>query len=158
MEGPVYGNASWTRPRSPISKRRETMRKLAHTGALLSLVSVLVMLTGAEVAPPSIGGGQTACARLNGFIIGPENIGIPSGSAHVTQAEEAQLQTPQGESKSYCKVIGEIAPMTTGASPIRFEVNLPAAWNDRSLMMGGGGYDGVLVDGLGPARDAPAGE
>src|SRR5213079_2333725 len=38
-----------------------------------------------------------------------------------------------------------------------FEVNLPNSWNRRALQMGGGGYDGTLVNGLGPYTLQPAG-
>jgi hypothetical protein len=44
--------------------------------------------------------------------------------------------------------------------PIRFELNLPAEWNGRALQYGGGGFNGVVITGLGlpPAMpfDAPS--
>jgi hypothetical protein len=37
----------------------------------------------------------------------------------------------------------------TGAPPIRFQVNLPTQWNGSYLQFGGGGFNGVLITGLG---------
>ena len=49
----------------------------------------------------------------------------------------------------HCRVLGRIAPVDPAAPPILFQVNLPAQWNGRSLQYGGGGFNGVLVTGLG---------
>ncbi|CCE09743.1 putative feruloyl esterase [Bradyrhizobium sp. STM 3843] len=50
---------------------------------------------------------------------------------------------------AFCKVLGHIDPRDPNAPPIRFEVNLPVDWNGRSLQYGGGGFNGVLITGLG---------
>jgi hypothetical protein len=50
---------------------------------------------------------------------------------------------------AFCKVLGHIAPRDANAPPIKFEVNLPVDWNGRSLQYGGGGFNGVLITGLG---------
>lgn len=61
----------------------------------------------------------------------------------------------------HCRVIGSIAPVDPAAPPIRFQVNLPTQWNGRTLQFGGGGFNGVLVTGLGlvpsahPDRPSP---
>ena len=49
----------------------------------------------------------------------------------------------------FCKVLGQIAPSDPKAPPIKFQVNLPVEWNGRSLQYGGGGFNGVLITGLG---------
>jgi feruloyl esterase len=49
----------------------------------------------------------------------------------------------------HCRVIGTVAPVDPKAPPIRFQVNLPTQWNGRYLQFGGGGFNGVLVTGLG---------
>lgn len=48
----------------------------------------------------------------------------------------------------HCQVIGTIAPADPKAPAIRFQVNLPTHWNGNSLQYGGGGFNGVLIDGL----------
>lgn len=53
---------------------------------------------------------------------------------------------------------GELAALTAGADPIRFQLNLPFDWNRKALMVGGGGFNGSLVDAMAPLRDAAAGQ
>ena len=48
----------------------------------------------------------------------------------------------------HCQVIGAIVPADPKAPPIRFQVNLPTQWNGNSLQYGGGGFNGVLINGL----------
>jgi len=48
----------------------------------------------------------------------------------------------------HCQVIGAIAPADPKAPRIRFQVNLPTQWNGNSLQYGGGGFNGVLINGL----------
>jgi feruloyl esterase len=62
----------------------------------------------------------------------------PTPAARITPAHPA-----------FCKVLGHIEPTDPKAPLIRFEVNLPVEWNGRSLQYGGGGFNGVLVTGLG---------
>jgi feruloyl esterase len=58
----------------------------------------------------------------------------------------------------HCQVIGAIAPADPRAPLIRFQVNLPTRWNGNSLQYGGGGFNGVLIDGLSLTPSArPAG-
>ncbi|WP_281077673.1 tannase/feruloyl esterase family alpha/beta hydrolase [Variovorax paradoxus] len=49
---------------------------------------------------------------------------------------------------AHCRLLGRIAPLDAAAPPIGFQVNLPLAWNGRSLQYGGGGFNGVLITGL----------
>ena len=50
---------------------------------------------------------------------------------------------------AFCKVLGHIESADRNAPPIKFQVNLPVEWNGRSLQYGGGGFNGVLITGLG---------
>lgn len=152
-----------------------------HASALSALAAA-ALLAGcttsgpAPVAAPrpvSLGADpQAACARLTSAIPASA-IGLASGAASIDSAAfmpAAPLSvaergpTPAARitaaTPAYCKVLGRIAPVDANAPPILFQVNLPAQWNGRSVQYGGGGFNGVLISGLGliPAAryDQPA--
>ncbi|CAN1554114.1 Tannase/feruloyl esterase [Rhabdaerophilaceae bacterium] len=90
------------------------------------------------------------------------SIGLPSGPAKVVSASFESAKplalaergpTPaarvQPAQPDFCKLIGEIGPVDPKAPPIRFQVNLPVRWNGKALQFGGGGFNGVLITGLG---------
>jgi feruloyl esterase len=56
---------------------------------------------------------------------------------------------------SFCRVLGHIEPTDPKAPAIRFELNLPLQWNGRSVQYGGGGFNGVLITGVGLPAAAP---
>ncbi|MGA2551117.1 MAG: tannase/feruloyl esterase family alpha/beta hydrolase [Burkholderiaceae bacterium] len=109
--------------------------------------------------------GLAACTALNAPILA-DAIGLPSSGAII---ESATLVGPETLSMNphppfspappdiavipahpeFCKVLGSILPVDSSALPIRFEVNLPTEWNNRYLQFGGGGFNGVLITGLG---------
>jgi feruloyl esterase len=129
----------------------QTRSLLAHAGALAA--------TLAAVFGPSASLAQTAvpCAALAGRTIDPQLIGLASGAASVTSATIERLAASPAvpePSVAYCKVLGEIAPRGPDAPPIRFEINLPESWNGKAVQYGGGGFNGVLITGLDPLRDA----
>ncbi|MDA9490173.1 hypothetical protein XI08_13810 [Bradyrhizobium sp. CCBAU 11361] len=112
------------------------------------------MLTGG----PSVAGEifQDSCLGLADRTIPAALIGLPSGNAVVASASfvaaAAQAKTPA--TPAFCKVLGTIAPVDPTAQLINIELNLPAAWNGKLLQYGGGGYNGSLITGLAPLRDA----
>ena len=77
---------------------------------------------------------------------------LRSPSAAPTPAARITPANPE-----FCKVIGRIEPTDPKAPPIRFQVNLPLEWNGRSLQYGGGGFNGVLITGLGLPTASPFG-
>lgn len=101
-----------------------------------------------------------ACAGLEGRQVPPPQIGLPSGAATVERAQlmpaapgkdgNAALATP-----AYCRLLGAISPLDARAPRIEFQLNLPLEWNGKALQYGGGGFNGVLITGLAPLRDAP---
>src|SRR5205823_1850322 len=98
---------------------------------------------------------KAACPTLAGQTIPAASIGLPSGNATIATAtftaanSAATLASPE-----YCKVLGAIAPVDPAAQAINFEINLPIAWNGKAVQYGGGGYNGTLITGLAPLRDA----
>jgi feruloyl esterase len=145
------------------SHREEVMRGRRLPTFAGLLVSLSPALCAAETA------GNT-CAQLKESIPAA-SIGLPGGGATIDAADVvapsalAPADVPFGPPPSYlavvpampeyCKVTGSIAPVDPKAPPIRFQVNLPAVWNGSSLQFGGGGFNGVLINGLGLPVLAP---
>ena len=122
-----------------------------------ALAAAAVLLGGCAVgngpgAPPQI---ASSCAELKGMAIPATAIGLPTTGAAVTSAV---LVPAAGAGVAavadYCKVLGDINPVDAGAPKIKFQVNLPANWNSKAVMFGGGGYNGIIATGVG---NVPAG-
>jgi hypothetical protein len=139
---------------------RPTLRALAHCG----IASSAVFLTACTTTPPLPTPDQLAasCATLARHAIEPSAITLPAGkatiaSAALTQASPATV-TPAGAYvpalPAFCKITGAIASRDPAAQAINFQVNLPTTWNGKALQYGGGGFNGVLITGLAPLRDA----
>ncbi|HUR60104.1 MAG TPA: tannase/feruloyl esterase family alpha/beta hydrolase [Opitutaceae bacterium] len=128
-----------------------------------------VMKTGAAVvlclslfACSSGGGGDNplsaaeACSQLSGFNIPGASMSLPTNGGAVTATElvaaSGTAPTTIGE---YCKVSGAIYPVDSSAPQIRFQVNLPTIWNNKSMMFGGGGYNGSIPAATGNAFLGP---
>src|SRR6266849_11159910 len=132
-------------------RKSPAQRRSRNTAAVMTLI--------AAMAGPSAAVAQTGvpCAALAGRSIEPKLIGLASGAAGVTSAAIERMPaspvTPE-PSVAYCRVLGEIAPRDPAAPPIRFEINLPESWNRKAVQYGGGGFNGVLITGLDPLRDA----
>ena len=144
---------------------------LALAGAAAALL--------AGCATPRAGGADSlgadpaqACAGL-AAPVPASAIGLPSGAASIDSvtfvAASATAVAERGPTPAaritpalpaHCRLLGRIAPVNPQAPPILFQVNLPVRWNGRSLQYGGGGFNGVLINGLGllPAGrfDVPA--
>jgi feruloyl esterase len=134
---------------------------------LSSCVGVLISLSPALCAAQSAG---NDCARLRESVP-TASIGLPSAGATIDSADVvppsplALAELPFGPLPSYlavvpaapeyCRVTGVIAPTDPKAPPIRFQVNLPTEWNGSSVQFGGGGFNGVLITGLGLPPLAP---
>lgn len=117
---------------------------------------LMAALAGCSTAPaPRADAPRIDCASLTGTAIGAARMGLPSGDARIDAAENvAASGVGTAAMPAFCKVLGRIAPRDAAAQAIQFQVNLPVAWNGKALQYGGGGYNGVLVTGLTPLRDA----
>jgi feruloyl esterase len=56
---------------------------------------------------------------------------------------------------AYCEITGKISPVDRSAPDIQFKVALPAQWNDKAVMFGGGGFDGAIPDVTGNVPNGP---
>lgn len=99
---------------------------------------------------------ESACGKLAGMFIPASRIGLPTSGAVVQSASLVAAGATDNPNGEFCAAKGVIVPVSGDAPNIEFEVNLPSAWNDKAVQLGGGGFDGVLQTGLGPAGLQPA--
>jgi hypothetical protein len=142
-----------------------TLRAITSFLAQLSWPSIGAWMTLAagSIAAPAAAQTLTTdgCAALTASIEASA-IGLPSGEADIDSAVFSapaplviaeRAPTPASRispaTPGFCKILGRILPLDPAAPPIEFEVNLPAQWNGRAVQYGGGGFNGVLITGLG---------
>lgn len=94
---------------------------------------------------------EAACQALAGMSIDKGAIGLPTAGASVTSAVLVKATDAGNAAGEYCRILGEIKSVDPKAQGIGFRVNLPSNWNGKALQFGGGGYDGVLPNTVGPA-------
>jgi Tannase and feruloyl esterase len=98
-----------------------------------------------------------SCADLNGMAIAAASIGLPTTGATVTDATVVPAAGTGGAAiGEYCKVLGEISPVDATAPKIKFQIDLPATWNGKAMMFGGGGFDGSIPAVAGNVGFGPA--
>jgi feruloyl esterase len=117
----------------------------------IAMCSALCLSGGPAAAAGSRSNSEHACVALQGLKISAARIGLPTSGAEVRSATLIAADAADNKLGEYCLVKGVIAPVDPSAPGIEFEVNLPTRWNFKALQLGGGGYDGTLVTGLGPA-------
>ncbi len=120
-------------------------------------ITVTLVIASAFVA--SVANAQSpseACSKIAGTFIPASAIGLPTSGAVVKTAALVAADAKDNPNGEYCAVKGVIVPVAADAPNMEFQVNLPTNWNSKALQFGGGGYDGVLVTGLGPAGLQPA--
>jgi len=106
---------------------------------IVSPALATLALAAAAIVPATAAAGAT-CADLNGTTIPASAIGLPTTGATVTTATVAATATMP----EYCRANVAIHPVDKAAPDILAQVNLPAAWNTKALMVGGGGYNGTI--------------
>jgi len=126
-----------------------------RAGACASAGGVLAVLaTVSSVSAATFAGDPGAtCRGLAGAA--PDAVRIDSATLQTPSMLTAAERGPTPAARitpanpAFCKVLGHIEPTDPNAPPILFQVNLPVEWNGRSLQYGGGGFNGVLITGLG---------
>lgn len=110
-----------------------------------------------------VAGASSSCTALTGKTIDAALIGEPTTGAVVTSAtyKSAVPDAPNATNTAiiqatpdYCQVLVDIKPVDPAAPLIKSQVNLPTSWNGKKLQFGGGGYNGVLITGVQPSRNA----
>jgi feruloyl esterase len=153
------------------TKFQETIVRQHLSIGTFACIAAMAVLAGCASTPESSRSAHStghlakACPAIINQRIDPNRIGLPSGeawitSAHLIAAKPASAQASgatQPATPDYCKLLGSIAPLNPNAPPINFQLNLPLHWNGKTLQYGGGGFNGVLITGLAPLRDATNG-
>lgn len=138
----------------------------------LSAVAACIALTacggssGADsfALPLAVANAAAACTALKGKTIDASLIGEPTTGAVVTSAtfKTATADAPNAANTAmvlatpdYCEVLVDIKPVDASAPVIKSQVNLPASWNGKKLQFGGGGFNGILINGVQASRNAP---
>ena len=119
------------------------------------IAGVLAVLAGVSSVPAAtmVGDPTATCAGLAGPL--RDAVRIDSGALQAPSSSSVSERAPTPAARispanpEFCKVLGHIEPDDAKAPVIKFEVNLPVEWNGRSLQYGGGGFNGVLITGLG---------
>ena len=88
-----------------------------------------------------------ACAALSGVSIDATEIGLPTRGA-VVQSATLTPAAPGGNPE-FCLVTGQVLSFDPAAPPINFQLNLPTTWVRRTMQLGGGGFNGTVITGLG---------
>jgi hypothetical protein len=97
------------------------------------------------LALPGAAQAAQTCGKLAGMRLAPATIGLPTRGAVI---DTAQVAPAEADLPATCRIAGRVLGTGAKTPPIRFQVNLPEAWNDKAIQFGGGGFDGTLVDGL----------
>jgi acetyl esterase/lipase len=131
---------------------------LAHRAAAAAAVAALAGCTTAPLV--QVGTAPTppmTCEQLVGLTVPAQAIGLATGGARVTSAAVvAAGGTAPKTHGEHCRVAGEIDPVDKTAPPIKFNIALPTVWNQRVLMLGGGGYNGSVPNVMGNVAAGPA--
>jgi hypothetical protein len=98
----------------------------------------LAACAAAPAAPPGI-----ACEQMLDKTVPAAAMSLPTRGAVIKSATvlpaNAAVAMP-----AYCKLLGSIVAVDPAAPSIDFELDLPAQWNGKLLMMGGGGFNGTI--------------
>ncbi|MBR0753200.1 tannase/feruloyl esterase family alpha/beta hydrolase [Bradyrhizobium jicamae] len=117
---------------------------------------------GLATASEMLGDPAATCSGLVGASDNAVKIDSAAMQAPSPLAVAEKGATPAGRvtpaNPQFCKVLGHIDPVDPKAPPIKFQVNLPVEWSGRSLQYGGGGFNGVLITGLGLPPAYPFGK
>jgi len=122
---------------------RQAQRSTGPLTLLLSLSASAVLVacggSGGEDPPPPPQ--PLGCAELNGMVIAASSIGLPTTGAVVTAATPV---VAAGTTPAFCRVSASISPVDPTAPKIMLQMALPATWNNKAVMFGGGGYNGLI--------------
>ena len=132
------------------------------TTFIVSRTSLLVLATLSIMASPGTSARAAtpdeSCARLANVPVPATAIALPTSGAVVTSAVmTAATGADTALVAEHCKVKAAIKPVDPSAPDILFELDLPTNWNGKTLMFGGGGFDGTVPNVSGNFTVGPVG-
>lgn len=133
---------------------------MASLHSFLVLTTSLVLLSGCAVPPvqPQAGAAvalqpRVPCASLAGLQIPASAIALPTRGAVLASAETVPAAAARTHLQTgavtlslpeHCKLLGDILSVDPAAPPIKFQLNVPTAWNRKVIQVGGGGLNGAI--------------
>lgn len=124
--------------------------RLALVRRSLSALAAACSSVAWAAAPPM------PCSPLAGSYIPATAFDLPTSGATVAAAVLVAANPTTGVGE-YCQINGAITASNPNDPPINFQVNLPTHWNGKALQLGGGGFNGRVVTGLGNVSHAQPG-
>lgn len=130
-------------------------RKPTPAGIALAVSAALLAVPApAGTAQAASPGTAAHCAALAGTTVPAKAVSLPTRGGRVDTASMV-TETVSGESVTYCRVGAVLLPVDRAAPGIGLRIALPLDWNRRSMMFGGGGYNGTIPDVRGNVPFAP---
>lgn len=129
---------------------------LTMRGRAVCCLAALVLAGCGGSSDPVATQSPMSCQELPGMSIPAAAIGLPTTGGTVTTATfVASSGTASAVVPEHCLVTGTIAPVDPAAPNITFRVALPASWNSKALMFGGGGFNGSIPSVTGNVPNGP---
>ena len=129
-----------------MSTARAARVSLALALAVASAVGLAGPVSAAPSRQASVVEPLQGCADLKGELVPARRIGLPTTGGLVTDAVVVPASAATGTASvgEFCRVSASLRPVDPTAPEIRLQVALPSRWNSKSVMFGGGGYNGTI--------------
>nr|WP_290057292.1 tannase/feruloyl esterase family alpha/beta hydrolase [Amycolatopsis sp. MEP2-6] len=114
------------------------MKRIRRFAAVAAAVLIATAIPAAGTATAAT---APECAGLRQLKIPASAMSLPTTGGRGTAA--AEVTGPAGR---YCQADADLFPVDPAAPAIKLRVALPAGWNGKALMFGGGGYNGTIPD------------
>lgn len=125
-----------------MAARPQVPRRRVALATAGLLTAAALSACGTNSAPSTH---ASACADLSGTSIPASAIGLPTSGGQVTEAKLVPAkETDRTSIAEYCQVDAALHPVDPTAPDIKLTVAMPANWNGKSFMQGGGGYNGYI--------------
>lgn len=120
-------------------------RTLTLSGIAAGCMAIALIAGCEDGDDSSSGTNPMTCEQLAGLEISADKMVLPTSGGAISNTEVvAASGSGAAAIPEHCLVSGSIAPLDPEAPDILFQVALPADWNSKMLMFGGGGFNGTI--------------